>query len=139
MRRMNHQKSRATRVFVGAQHAAPQLPFISFAPPLQSSPVPSNIPPPSPSAPARTLPTPRRVFPVHSASHPQNSTLHMHTLLRCPTSPHNSGASASPLPPSSHVPQNSHNQTSPAGPWARASFQSEGGHPDSFHTGSVMA
>src|SRR6266850_262416 len=101
----------------GARYIVPFLvsAIISPPPPRQSSRAPLNIPLPSPAAPAHTRPTRHRVFPAHSAFHPQNSTLRTHTLPRCPTIPHNSAASASPLPPPFGAPQNSHIQTPPAG------------------------
>src|SRR6266851_9828904 len=85
--------------------------FSSLLQPLQSSPTLSNTPPPSPAAPAHIPPKPHRVSAAHSASHPQNSTLHTRTLPLLPTIPHISAASASPLPPPSHARQNSHIQT----------------------------
>src|ERR1700723_2748801 len=85
----------------------------SLPPPLQSSPAPSNTPAPSPHLPAHTQPTRHRKFPEHSSSHPQNSKPHTHTPPRHPTIPHNQTISASPPPPPSHDPQNSHNQTPP--------------------------
>src|SRR6266436_4101464 len=88
----------------------------SPVPRSQFSPAPSNTPPPSPAAPAHTPPTLHPVFLAHSASHPQNSAPHTRTLRRCPTAPHNSVASASPLPPPSHDPQNSRTQTPPVAP-----------------------
>src|SRR5260370_24586088 len=62
--------------------------FSSLLQPLQSSPTLSNTPPPSPAAPAHIPPKPHRVSAAHSASHPQNSTLHTRTLPLLPTIPH---------------------------------------------------
>src|SRR5580704_344202 len=74
----------------------------------------SNTPPPSPTAPAHTPPKPHPESPAHFSSHPQNSKLRTRTLPRHPTVPYNQTISASPLPPLSHDPQNSHTQTPPA-------------------------
>src|SRR5437016_3362196 len=90
----------------------------STAPPLRSSPTLSNTPRPIPTVPAHTPQTPHRESPAHSASHLQNSIPRRHTLPRRPTIPQNSAASASPLPPTSHDPCNSHTQIPPAAPLA---------------------
>src|SRR5882724_12901640 len=79
----------------------------SPAPLPRSSSAPSNTPPPSPLAPAHTPPKLHLQSAAHSVSHPQNSAPHTHTLPPLPTVPHNSVASASPLPPPLRDPQNS--------------------------------
>src|SRR5260370_11840 len=69
-----------------------------------------------PAPPVHTPQTPHPDSPPHSSFHPQNSIPHTRILLPLPPIPHNSAASASPLPPPWHAPQNSHTQTLPAAP-----------------------
>src|SRR5260370_27088344 len=90
----------------------------SLVPRPQSSPAPSNTPLPSPTAPAHTPPTPRGRYPRRCRNRQQNSAFRMHILRRRPIILHNSGVSASLLPPSSHGPRNSHTQTPPVALWA---------------------